>query len=542
MKKIYMALFLCGITATSFSQTFPWVKTGGNGTFIDYGLAVTVDNSHHVIATGMHFDNGTFGSTIVPGHGYQDAFVAKYDSTGTLMWVKGIGGADQDWGYAVTTDASDNIFVTGSYQMSNLHFTATDSLPISSSSAKNVFIAKYDANGNFLWARNGSSSNSSGTSITADASGNVIISGYYNGSVNFSSNALTGGASNLFFVKYSPAGTVIWAKSGTSSSLCYTNALKCDATGNIYSTGKISQNITFGSSTFTHQGGDDMYTAKFDFNGTIQWLHLEGKTLVASTTSNNFDCGNGIDVDNSGNVYVAGSLLDTFISASFYQSAAIVKYNSTGTKQWLYKFGNNNSVDVFNGIGLDALGNPYIVGTYKGSLTMGTSILPVASDDDVFIAKFNSAGTCTGTIGIGTGNGNDAGNGIAIDRNGGAVYLAGTIRNGLTFGTVNAVGDNAGNIFVAKMSGNAITGIEKTTAAIPFVLYPNPSNAFLNLQFEASEEYSIQIFNTMGQLLLSTPTNALTTQVDISGFPSGNYFMIVSDHLGNSTTGKFVKE
>lgn len=542
MKKIYMALFLCGVTAASFAQTFHWVKTGGNGTFIDYGLGVTVDNNHHVIATGMHFDNGTFGSTTITGFGYQDAFVAKYDSTGTLMWVKGIGGADQDWGYAVATDASDNIFVTGSYQMGTLHFTATDSLAISSSSAKNVFIAKYDANGNFLWARNGSASYSSGTSIATDASGNAIISGFYNGSANFSSNALTGGATNLFFVKYSPTGTVLWAKSGTSSSLCYTNALKCDAAGNIYATGKISQNITFGSSTFTHQGGDDMYTAKFNSNGDVQWLQLEGKTLLASTTSNNFDCGNGIDVDNSGNVYVAGSLLDTFISASFYQSAAIVKYNNAGTKQWLYKYGNNNGIDVFNGLSLDAAGNPYAFGTYSGALTIGSSVLPAATDHDVFVAKFNTAGNCLGTIAVGTGNGDDDGNGIFIDKNGGSIYLTGTLRNGLTFGTVNAVADNAGNIFVAKMSGNAITGIEEGMTAIPFVVYPNPSSAYVNLQFEAEGEYLMQVYNTMGQLLFSAETNESFTQIDMSSFSPGNYFLMVSDHSGNVFTRKIVKE
>jgi hypothetical protein len=543
MKKIYLFILPVFLLAgLSPAQTFSWVNTAGNNTFVDYGLGVTVDNNHNVIVTGMHFDTGMFGSTSVSGFGYQDAFVAKYDSAGTLLWVRGIGGGEQDWGYAVTTDASDNIYVTGTYAWYSLHFTPTDSLPISAAQATNCFVAKYDASGNFLWARSGGASYSKSSAVAVDPSGDVIISGFYNGSINFSSNILTGGGSNLFFVKYSPAGNVVWAKSGTSSSMCGTNAMKCDANGNIYATGKISQNITFGATTYPRQGGDDMYTAKFNSSGDVQWFQLEGKTLAASTTSNNLDCGNGIDVDNSGNVYVAGSLIDTFISASMFQSAAIVKYNNAGARQWVYKFGNNNGIDVFNGLSLDAAGNPYVIGTYRGGLTIGTSVLPTASDDDIMIAKFNSSGSCIGTIGIGTGNGGDAGNGIMVDPNGSSIYLAGSMRQTLNFGTVTAVGDFASTIFVAKMTGNAINSIGESTASIGYVLYPNPSDGMVNLQFENAGEYLIEVYNSTGQLVLTNKTQTLFAQIDLSDLEAGIYFISIADADGNKTTGKILKQ
>ena len=541
MKKIYGVLFLFAFATASFAQTFPWVKTAGNGTYIDYGLGVAVDNNHNVIVTGMHFDNAMFGASSVSGYGYQDAFVAKYDSTGTLLWVHGIGGGEQDWGYAVATDASDNIYITGTYAWYAVHFTATDSLPISAPQATNCFIAKYDANGNFLWARSGGASYSKSSAVATDASGNAIISGFYNGSINFSSNILSGGASNLFFVKYSPTGNVVWAKSGTTISMCGTNALKCDAAGNIYATGKISQNITFGASTYSHQGGDDMYTAKFDSGGNIQWFQLEGNALVASTTANNFDCGNGIDVDNSGNVYVAGSVLDTFISATFYQSLAIVKYNNSGVRQWIHSYGYND-IDVCNSLGLDAAGNPYVTGTYSGALTIGSSVLPTASDPDIFIAKFNPSGTCIGVITTGTGNGDDAGNAIMVDKNGGSVYIAGTMRGTLSFGTVTATGDNAGTIFVAKMGNNAISSVTESPAAIGYTLYPNPSDGIVNLQFEAEGEYAVSVYNSTGQLMLHKEMRSFYDQIDLGAYDAGIYFISISDAKGNKTTGRIVKE
>ena len=247
MKNLYLLVLpIIFFVNVSPAQSFSWVNTGGNASYIDYGLGVAVDNNHNVIATGMHVDVGTFGTTTVNTYGLEDVFIAKYDSTGNLLWIHGIGGADQDWGYAVAVDASNNIYVTGTYAMYAIHFTATDSLAISSSSATNSFLAKYDANGNFLWARSGACSYSKSASVATDASGNAIVSGFFNGTIDFSSTVLNGGSSNLFFVKYSPTGNVIWAKAGVSSSICTTNAMKCDAAGNIYATGKISNGITFG--------------------------------------------------------------------------------------------------------------------------------------------------------------------------------------------------------------------------------------------------------------------------------------------------------
>lgn len=542
MKKIYLFILpvflLAGLAP---AQTFSWVNTAGNNTFVDYGLGVAVDNNHNVIATGMHLDNGMFGSTAVSGFGYQDAYVAKYDSAGVLLWVKGIGGGEQDWGYAVTTDASNNIYVTGTYAWYAIHFTATDSLAISAPQATNCFIAKYDPSGNFLWARSGGCSYSKSSAIATDPSGNVIISGFYNGSINFSSTTLTGGASNLFFVKYDPSGNIIWAKSGTTSSMCGTNAMKCDASGNIYATGKISQTITFASTPYTHAGGDDMYTAKFDSNGNVQWFRIEGNAILASTTSNNFDCGNGIDVDNSGNVYVAGSLFDTFISPNFYQGLGLVKYNSSGVKQWLQQYGSNPDI-VCNSLSLDAAGNPIVIGNYRGPLTIGPATLPTATDVDLFIAKFNPAGNCTNIIALGTGNGNDGGNGIIVDPNGGSVYLTGSMTTTLNFGSIPVTGDFASTIFVAKMPASTLSGINEADGEVHYSLFPNPSNGVVNLRFESEGDYAVSVYNSTGQLVLANETKTIFSQIDLSAFDAGMYFISIVDADGNKTTGKIMKQ
>ena len=95
------------------------------------------------------------GSTILPFFGNFDGYLAKYDSSGNLLWANDIGGSDADKAYSTAIDDSDNIYVVGGFMSNHLRFSASDSIALTSAGNQNFFVAKYDKNGNFLWARNG---------------------------------------------------------------------------------------------------------------------------------------------------------------------------------------------------------------------------------------------------------------------------------------------------------------------------------------------------------------------------------------------------
>ena len=102
------------------------------------------------------------------------------------------------------------------------------------------------------------------------------------------------------------------------------------------------------------------------------------------------DYANGVATDSSGNVYVTGGTkggLDGNTSAG-NTDLFVVKYNSSGTKQWTKQLG-SSGLDSANGITIDSSGNVYVTGVTFGGLDWNTS----AGANDLFVVKYNSSGT-----------------------------------------------------------------------------------------------------------------------------------------------------
>jgi hypothetical protein len=355
MKTILLLLATIFFANYTNAQTYNWVNQAGGLVWDDVKCS-HLGNDNGTVITGMFSGTATFGTSSLTSLAYQDAFVAKYDQTGNVLWAKAIGGAsEQDWGYKVTTDNNNNVLVTGYFQSNVLRFTPTDSLIKSSPSFRNVFVAKYSSTGTFIWAKviGGSTTAAfiTATFITTDNSNNIIVSGSYTKTIECNGTLLpaTNGA-NIFMSKYDGNGTLIWAKAGVSSAQCWFADMTCDASNNIYATGKISKQITFGAVSSTQVSGDQLAIAKFDGNGIMQWISLYGDSLSASTSDNNFDCGSSIKVDNANNIFIGGSILDTFYLDTLTntvvkkQFACLAKYSNAGTQTWIKQFGDNEKI------------------------------------------------------------------------------------------------------------------------------------------------------------------------------------------------------
>ena len=145
------------------SPSFRWVeKSGGPGN--DYGYGIAVDGAGNSYVAGSFNGSATFGETSVISQGGADIFIAKYDNGGNLLWVRSAGGATNDAASAVAVDGSGNCYVTGVFQG-----TATfGNTSLTSAGGPDIFIAKYDSAGNFVWARQaGGSSDDRGYAVAA---------------------------------------------------------------------------------------------------------------------------------------------------------------------------------------------------------------------------------------------------------------------------------------------------------------------------------------------------------------------------------------
>jgi len=560
VRLILMSFFL--FTCTHSYSQFSWAVKAGDNNGINYAQNIVIDHHHNEIICGYAGVASVFGSTTLVNYGgFLDAFIAKYDSTGTLLWAKAIGGSDRDYAYSVAVDAADNIYMAGSFGSSHIHFSPTDSVAISGPGGfiTNSYLVKYDAGGNYLWAKTNSGANTtSGTAVTVDANGNPILGGIFATSTTFSGTTITGSYGNLFVAKYTSSGSLLWAKAGQAAGSCNMSAITTDAKGNIYPCGKISTSVTFGTTTTPNIGGDDSYFGKLDSSGNLVWMKVLGSAYPVTDGQHDLDCANGIGVDVFGNVYVAGNYLDTNyvipspLTIVNEQSAYVAKYTSAGAQIWMKKFGRTKT-DGCNALALDAAGYPYITGNYTdaSSVNIGGATLPslTTTNESSFIAKLDTGGNGVSVFTCGSvTNGYAAG--IAIDGLTGSIATTGYFQYLGKFGSsisLTSTGTTTNDIYttrqinsVAPHSGAGVATISHT--AFNFSVFPNPGSGIVTIRFENSTYHKLSILSVDGKIITGTDLNTDTYLLNTNNMAPGIYLISVQDEQNNSLTKRFVKE
>src|SRR6185436_5718046 len=251
------------ITKTDASGNFVWAKSMG-GYYDDAGTAVALDGSGNVYITGnfdglVDFDPGPGIFNLSTSGSGQGMFICKLDPSGNFVWAKGMTGTSASVvAGSIKINGSGNIFTTGSF------FGTVDFDPgagtslLTAAGAADVFISKLDASGNLVWVKSFSgTSYENGKSIAIDVSGNVLTTGYFNGTVDFDPGAgvvnLSGVNNDIFISKLDASGNFVWAKMIGNAGTDYGNAIVADGSGNVLTAGFFSNTVDFdpdGSGTF----------------------------------------------------------------------------------------------------------------------------------------------------------------------------------------------------------------------------------------------------------------------------------------------------
>ncbi len=300
-----------------------WAKrAGGTG---DYSESVTVDASGNAYIAGtsgsytIAFDSITLTNSLpYMGNQYSDMFIVKYDSAGNVLWAKSVGGAQNEAAYSITADTS-GIYVAGAFSSQTISFGSNTLSNDTTNGSSDIFIAKYDAVGNVLWAKSaGGTHKDYGSSVAADAFGNLYLSGSFQSqAITFGSTILTAaGCGNMFLAKYNASGNLLWAKSAGGTNDVRVNSNIVDTQGNCYVVGSFPCNsIIFGSITLTNDSiyfpcdimaTSDMFLVKYDPNGNVLWAKSVGGTLN--------DAASSVTIDASNNLYISGSFQSSSIS------------------------------------------------------------------------------------------------------------------------------------------------------------------------------------------------------------------------------------
>jgi hypothetical protein len=340
--------------------------------------------------------------------------------------------------------------------------------------------------------------------VVTDASGNVYVTGNLSNTVTFGTlppiTSLGGPVNNadIFIVKYNSSGIAQWVQraGGTNDDLVFDIAL--DASGNIYITGAIYGTATFGTlPPLTPLANSDIFVAKYNNSGTAIWAKRAGGA------GTHYSGGYAIALDATNNIYIVGEFGNTAnfgstvsITSTGSSDIFIAKYDNDGTALWAQKAGGVMN-DYAADLALDASGNIYIVGTFKGTASFGTTLISTAgTTDEVYIAKYNNNGAPqwaqrTGATKINSEESNPS---IALDALGN-IYISGEFTGTATFGTLTPITSvGSYDVFLAKYT-NTGTPIWVQRAGGVYTDYPcsialdASGNIYFTVMFEGSATF-----------------------------------------------------
>lgn len=532
------------------------------GASFDSGQSIAVDASGNVYVTGdftgtAYFDPSD-NTVSLTGDG-TDIFIAKYDADGNYLWANRMGGSIGEIGRSIAVDAVGDVYVAG-------HFTGTANFNpsgapanLTSSGNEDIFMAKYDASGNYLWAkRMGGSGYDRGHSIALDASGNIYMTGDFQGAAYFNpsnnnTSLISAGESDVFMAKYDASGNYLWAKSVGGLGTDHGSSIALDVSGNVHVIGWFYGTSYFDPSdnavSLNSAGSLDVFIAKYDAAGNYLWAKKIGGSSSAG------DAGRSIAVDASGNVYAIGDFTGTAyfdhpnntvsLTSAGNGDIFIAKYDASGNYLWAKKMGGSGA-DYGNSIALDASGNVYATGNFRGTADFdpspNTATLTSSGSGhyDIFTAQYDASGNYLWAQRMG-GSNDDHGYSIALDASGN-VYVTGEFRETAYFDPANntlgltSVGSR--DVFIAKYHdpANPISVPSLTEALNGPVIHPNPAHSTLNIQAAGPVE-AVSVYNALGTWV-RTETRA---SFSVENLPAGVYLLHIRTAKG-TRVARVVKE
>lgn len=421
---------------------------GGTGSAFSVGVAVDLFGNTTLI--GALAGSADLGGGLLTTAGGDDVVVAKYDPTGGYLWSKRFGGMMDQTPNAVAIDALGNAVVAGALA------GATDfgGGLLTSAGNSDVFVAKLSLAGNPVWSqRFGDGQDQVATGVAVDGPGNAFVTGRFYGKVDFGGGTLTStGGSNVFLAKMSTNGNPLWSQRFGGAKGAGARGVATDTSGNVVVTGQFEGTIDFGGGPLTSHGSafgaGDVFVAKFNSSGQPAWSTSFGDTFA--------DFGTSVATDVTGNVFVAGTFQGTadlggvmITSTGAMPDVFIVKLDAAGKYVWSRKIGGATQVS-FPSIAVDQAGAVMLTANFVGAINVeGGPLLTSAGDSDVLIAKFDSTGGYVWSKEFGDLDGQFA-RGIAA-KGANHVVFAGDFAGSINFGGQQLIASGARDIWLAEL-------------------------------------------------------------------------------------------
>ena len=405
--------------------------------------SIAVMSNGDFVATGYFFGSIDFGTgkLTAASPGVTDCWIARFNRAGQIKWAKRFGSSNGDSGNSVAVDASGNIYLLADID-GFVDFGGGD---IFGPASRDIALVKFDGFGNHIWSHAyGSVGYDQGTTVRIDPSGNVIICGYFSGTINFGGTDLTPlGPQDGFITKFNSNAVFQWNQvvGGNGGQLVY--GITTDAASNTYAIGYFTTEVSFqGFPPVASAGAADFFLAKFNSAGVPQWTQRRGGT--------GDDAGFGIAADATGNITVTGAFHDTInigggalVSAGGYDGF-LARYNTSGVHQWSQRFGSAGDIEAGYQVVVNSSGKVFLSATSE----VDVNGAPGNGGPEILVAKYQSTGSLTWSRLVG-GSGDDRGSAIGLDV-GDNIFVGGAFAGGVDFGGGLRTASAQNDLFLAR--------------------------------------------------------------------------------------------
>jgi hypothetical protein len=561
MKKYFLCtfIFVKFYIVKAQSPTFEWARNFGASSS-DYGVAIFTDLTGNVYSAGnfsgiVDFDTGagTFTLSSLSNNGY----ILQLNGSGNFSWAKQVGEGGSVTIYNMKTDIVGNLFIVGSFSGTADFDPSAGTSTLISQGQIDAFILKLDPSGAFVWVKQlAGPMVEVCNDLVVDGSGNVSITGFFQDTVDFDPGPSTytvssAGFSDPFVLRLNSGGNFVFAKSfsgATASGIG--NAIETSSTGAIYIIGNHSGTTDFdpGPGTYTQvANGNNIFVTKLDNSGNFVWVKQLGEGSFAVPTA--------VVSDASDNLFITGYFMNSgdfdpspaiysLVPPSGAYDAFVLKLDNFGDLVWAKNTGGSGSDFGWRIFG-DISGNIYVSGGFELTADFDPGVpvsnLTSAGNRDAYILKLDPVGNFVWATTMGAVL-NDEGRGIYVDTNEN-VFTTGTFDNTPDFDpgagtfTISSAGGNDAYVLKLKQIPAGISEFDKSSS---FKIFPNPFSEKFMIESEDNEQYSWEIRNVLGDVIMTSQLNG-SDEVDLGGVPNGIYFVRL---YGDKTSfvRKIVKE
>jgi hypothetical protein len=526
MKKLALLLIYI-LNYHNIQAQVQWAKQiySTSTTFNEYCNTFTDGTNNYMIGNfdeELRFPNDTLYAS-----GSNEIFISKIDANGNNLWNKTLFDPsnttmDAEYANAIFDSTNQCIYVAGHF-VNQITFPGLTTLNGNS----DIFLAKMDLNGNFIWAKKAGGVGIDQTDVYVNPYGKIYLVSQSTDSCHYDSFFIGPGGA---IVTYDTDGICLSAEVKYNYNLTNQNYVSIEFIEKdiVYYGEFITSSFHLDTVNFNSMGNYDAFIARADSTGKVKWVH--------SINSPGRETISKIHINKNHEIFLISTFSESlqFIGTNLIitgHDIGVAKLNANGNLIWVEKF-NLNSTNLSSGLALKVSSDQHIfvTGYFNNTINLGSIQVIASSPRDMFIAKFDSLGNCLNLLNFS----NSVGSSLTID-NADNIYVSGNFFNNVSIGPINLnMQGNNSDIFLAKF--DAKTGFNTRTAPNnTLIIYANPNKGTCNItipdDLKNSNNLTLMIYNAQGSLIQKQQIQQVENHIklNLEAEASGMYNVSLGD-------------